>query len=90
MPLHTIAQGSLVQLREKHPVIDAVTRVKDQTDKEWLLLIQVSLSAYSEHKSKAGDLQKRITWPESSVPAASPDCTWFEYYRDLCYGDQVS
>ena len=31
--MNTIAQGSLVQLREKHPVIDAVTRVKDQTDK---------------------------------------------------------
>ena len=90
MPLYTIAQGSLVKLREKHPVIDAVGRLKDQTDKEWLLLIQVSLSAYSAHKSKAGDLQKRITWPESGDPAASPECTWLEYYRGLCRGDQVN
>ena len=63
----------IVQLREKHPVIDAVARVRDQTDKEWLLLIQVSLSAYSEHKSKAGDLQKQITWPESGVPVVHLD-----------------
>ena len=87
MPLQGITLGCLVHLREKHPVIDAVGRLKDQAGKEWLLLIQVSLSAYSEHKSKAGDLQKQITFPESNV-SASANCTWLQYYRDLCCADQ--
>ena len=64
---------SCIHLRDKHPIIDAVGRLKDQNDKEWLLLIQVSLSTYSEHKSKAGDLQKQITWPESGVPVVHLD-----------------
>jgi len=81
--LKALSLGSLVQLREKHPVIDAVARLKDESDKEWLLLIQVSLSKYNEHKSKAGDLQKTITWPES-VSTTRANCTWLQYYCDLC------
>ena len=48
MPFHRIAMGSLVHLRYKHPVIDAVRRLKDETDREGLLLIQVSLSIYQQ------------------------------------------
>lgn len=83
LALDRLSLGSLVQLREKHPVIDAVGRLKDQGGKEWLVLMQVSLSKYDQHKSKVGDLYNTITWPES-VSATKVDCSWLQYYRNLC------
>ena len=45
--------------------------------------MQVSLSKYDQHKSKVGDLYNPITWPES-MSAKIVDCSWLQYYRDLC------
>ena len=45
--------GCVVHLPNTHPVIDGVARLKDGQEREWLLLIQVSLSSYVEHRSKA-------------------------------------
>ena len=45
--------------------------------------MQVSLSKYAQHKSKAGDLHNTVTWPES-VSATTVACSWLQYYRKLC------
>ena len=41
--LNSIGINSLVHLRDSHPVIDAVAKLKDQNNNQWLLLVQVSL-----------------------------------------------
>ena len=86
-PLKELKEGIIYQLRPLHPVIDAVAYVHDKNVREknkddkkeaWLLLIQVSLSSYSSHKSKADDLLKTPTGCERSR-----DCSnWIQYYRD--------
>ena len=78
----TLLKGELINLREKHPVIDAVGILEDGSGKKWLLLLQVSLSTYAIHHSKAADLMKNVTWPEKKC--ASADCTWLKYYKDCC------
>lgn len=52
-------RGTLYHLRPEHPVIDAVGYVKVD-GQPWLLMIQVSLSQYKQHDSKAGDLMNRV------------------------------
>ena len=49
--LKSIVVGSLVHLRDSHPVIDAVARLKDHCNNEWLLLVQVSLYTYACHST---------------------------------------
>ena len=50
--------------RPKHPVINAVGYLT-LNEKPWLLMIQVSLSPYKEHRPKAKillvDMKKRVT-----------------------------
>lgn len=74
--LTRMEEGILYHLRAKHPVIDAAARVNDGNGKKWLLLLQVSLSPYKEHMSKAADLKNHVTGPERDYQ----DCTWLEYY----------
>ena len=80
--LNSIGINSLVHLRDSHPVIDAVAKLKDQNNNQWLLLVQVSLSCYARHHSKVGDLLKSITWPEKENRATSAN--WMQYYQDMC------
>lgn len=84
--LGVLSFGALVHLKERHPITDAVGELKDQEGKEWLLLIQVSLSTYKDHYSKAGDLCEAVTYLES-VSAATDECNWLQYYRNLCGSD---
>ena len=37
--LKSIVVGSLVHLRDSHPLIDAVARLKDHCNNEWLLYV---------------------------------------------------
>jgi hypothetical protein len=73
-PVKKIQPNVLYHLRPNHPVIDAVAYV-NQT----LVLIQVSLSKYEVHKSKAGDLQNIIQGCECDIEPDLPK--WLEYYR---------
>ena len=43
-----------------HQAIDAVVKSKGDDGKDYLLLIQLSLSAYNQHKSKCIDINKKI------------------------------
>ena len=81
--LNSIAMNGLVHLRDSRPVIDAVARLKDHNDNRWLLLVQVSLSWYTRHRSKVADLLKSITWPEKENRADT--VSWMKYYEDM-YG----
>ena len=66
-PLKAVAEGILYQLRPCHPVIDAVAYVKVEKI-QWLLLIQVSLSAYDKHGSKVQDLKNYVIGCETNPP----------------------
>ena len=79
-PLRKMNRGVLYYLREQHPVIDAVAIVVKE-DNVWLLMIQVSLSQYKDHRSKAAHLLKHITSPEKNDKNTS--LNWLEYYKNL-------
>ena len=79
-PLTNMTEGILYHLREKHPVIDAVGKFKEaKGQKVWLLMVQVSLSSYTQHRSKAANLLDRVTGPESTTTTTN----WLEYYSHL-------
>ena len=56
--------GVLHHLRVGHPAIDAVYKVKENGGDTYLLLIQVSLCTYGEHKAKAITIHKSVTGNE--------------------------
>ena len=72
----------LHHLRPGHPAIDAVCLVESSTTKSLcLLLIQISLSKYSQHSSKACDIRKPVTADEKlRNPSAS---SIVDYYKQL-------
>lgn len=78
--MRKMTSGVLYYLREQHPVIDAVASVV-KGDELWLLMIQVSLSQYRDHRSKAAHLFKEITYPEKNDENAS--LNWLQYYEKL-------
>ena len=81
----------LYRLRHCHPVIDAVGYTEDKNNQPWLLLIQVSLSTYAAHNSKAEDLlDSPKLRTESKVSHSKgfklkPANTWIDYYCN-CIG----
>ena len=70
-PLTGLAEGVLYQLRSCHPVIDAVAYIKKDSI-QWLLLIQVSLSAYKDHDSKVEDLNNPVIGCEKVRLTSNP------------------
>ena len=70
----------LYHLREKHPVINAVGKLLDG-DTAWLLLIQVSLSEYAKHESKAVNLNDSVTGREKMEDPEGSN--WLTYYRKI-------
>lgn len=59
--LQVMTPNSIYHLNLGHNAIDGVCIAEDQGSKEWyLLLIQVSLSRYSSHRSKADSIGKKI------------------------------
>jgi hypothetical protein len=80
-PVTELEPGVLYQLRPSHPVIDAVLYV-EKSDRVLLFLIQVSISTYSIHDSKAGDLKNTITGCELTNKGGLP-CNWLDYYKCL-------
>lgn len=62
------------------------TNSADAADKQhYLLLIQVSLSSYSEHRSKAIDIREAVTKPEKDIA----DLSVAEFYRYLAKKDNI-
>ena len=79
-PLRALKEGCLYRLRSQHPVIDYVAVVTDTVSKQhWLLLLQVSLSKYTDHTAKAGDLKRNVKGPEMG----KEQTTWLQYYQAL-------
>ena len=80
-----LSEGTLYHLRPKHPVIDAVGYLKVD-EQLWLLLIQESLSPYTNHRLKAGDLMSTVTGDEKSYHKEANN--WVEYYY-CCVRDET-
>ena len=79
--LQKIYPGILYRLRDFHPTIDAIGCFIDEEDAErsiWLVMIQISLSTYSEQKSKATDLFKSTVGSEKKI---DDSCNLLNYYR---------
>ena len=82
-PVTELSNGQLYHLRKGHPAIDAVCVAEDQQSGHmYLVLMQVSLSKYGEHKTKASDISKQIVGKEKAA-AAHPDVSIVEYYREM-------
>ena len=79
VPIQKLYKSVLFQLRFGHPVIDGVGLLFDQQNKCFLVFIQVSLSTYSDHKSKVYDLFKY----KSNSPELKKHPNLFEYYQSL-------
>lgn len=76
-PVKNLLPGVLYHLRPNHPVIDAVGYFVE-SGMEYLLLIQVSLSKYSDHRSPAGDIKDLVRGCEHTFDEDAKD--WLEYY----------
>lgn len=81
LPLTNMVKGILYFLRVKHPVIDAVGVFADNAEqRDWLVMLQISLSSYQQHRSKSQNLHDKVKGPESTV---CPGSSWLEYYKKL-------
>ena len=77
--------NQLNHLRPGHPAIDGVCLAKDINGDLYILLIQVSLSHYSKHTSKAIDIHKSVVGIERSkrAPALGGTYTIATYYQSI-------
>ena len=73
-----LVAGTLYHLRPGHSVLDAVGYLVVD-EQPWLLMIQVSLSTYSNHKSKLGNLLDAIDKKEKEYDSNAKN--WLQYYR---------
>ena len=76
--LQEIYPGILYHLRDFHPTIDAVGCFTVEENAKWLVMIQISLSTYSKHKSKAADLFNKTVGSEKT----NDSCSLLDYYRN--------
>ena len=81
--LQIIHPNILYHLRDFHPTIDAIGCFTDEEGVKWLVVIQISLSTYNKHKSKAADLFKDTVGSEKTIDAS---CTLLDYYRNRIHG----
>ena len=75
-----LSKGQLYHLRHGHPAIDAVCVVKVNSGVEYLVLMQVSLSRYGEHKSKS---QCHI---QAHSCQRKPNMSIVQYYPNMTEG----
>lgn len=76
--VNELVNGTLYRLRPRHPVIDAVGYLMEGSQ-PWLLLMQVSISTYSNHTSKVKDLLNPVDKSERDVESRAKN--WLQYYR---------
>ena len=77
-----ITVGILFHLRYKHPVIDGVGYLQENSGKiVSLVMIQVSLSPYKTHRSKLEDLFTKPTCPE--LKQQQTVASLLQYYEGL-------
>ena len=79
-PVRIMQSKVLYHLRDQHPVIDAAAYFKDQSR---LLLIQVSLSGYKKHGSKAYDLTNDVKGCEKNPYIK---LNWLQHYKKAAQG----
>ena len=80
--------GYMYHLRSGHPAIDSVCVALTESEEKFLLLLQVSLSSYSEHLSKAVDIRRGVTKQERKsveeiLPQQSASTSIAQYYQYL-------
>ena len=61
-----LQQNVLYHLQPTHPVIDAVLWIKSG-ERIYLILLQISLLSYSDHKTKYRDLHLKVSAPEKNL-----------------------
>ena len=82
--LSSLSPSCLHCLRPGHRAIDAVCLTAETGSGEnYLLLIQVSLSNYANHKSKALDINSKVVSVENEVCKNDDVKSIGEYYRTL-------
>lgn len=86
-PLTNLVPGQIHHLRVEHPAIDAVCYAKEKSsssdDDNWfLLLIQVSLSCYEDHRSKGFDIGKSVVGDEKREVGGA-NVSVAKYYNKL-------
>ena len=82
--LISLTQSCLHYLRPGHRAIDAVCLTTEiESGENYLLLIQVSLSEYAKHKSKALDIHAKVVSVESENDENKQVKSIGEYYRTL-------
>ena len=77
-----LTPGKLYHLRPQHPAIDGVG-VFEVENKKYLVMIQVSLSTYRNHASKALDIFRTVKKLQESTSST----TIVEYYKKLAKVD---
>ena len=86
VPLQELHEGVLYHLREKHPVIDAVGLLRDSEKELWLVLIQISMSTYQTHRSKAQNVKDFVNGAEKATCICNIQHTLLSYYEKLVLG----
>ena len=81
--LSKISLFCMHHLRPGHRAIDAVCLSRDQNSHDmYLLLLQVSLSSYSDHRSKSLSIREAIISPEKG-DASNTTVSIAEFYRKM-------
>lgn len=78
-----LSKGQLYHLRQGHPAIDAVCVANDDSGDAYLVLMQVSLTKYGEHKARASAIFKHTVAKEKVV---KPNVSIVEYYLNMTEG----
>ena len=65
--LTAISPGLLYHLRVQHPVINGVGLLEERAGENYLVLIQISLSKYLNHDSKANYINNPIFWQKDTT-----------------------
>ena len=82
--LSSLSPSCLHYLRPGHRAIDAVCLTAEtESGENYLLLIQVSLSSYANHKRKALDIHAKVVSVENEVCKDDDVKSIGEYYRTL-------
>ena len=85
--LRSMNKSVLYQLRNRHPACDGVGLLQEAGGATYLVLVQVSLSIYSKHRSK---LKHLFQVPKGKLPPELKDNkskNVYEYYRQMVSSD---
>ena len=78
-PFSTLLVGCLNKLYHQHPAIDFVGLLRDENEKLYLLMMQVSISSYADHQAKLFHLNKTYNRYDEFKTTKVLD-----YYKNMC------